>query len=189
MLYFALKFLEDRLNTYLLTRTDLTEKGVNMTRLVDDEGKSAIKQNTIGASIINIEEERIFKAQTSEYVYKNRDHTVLDPELKINLYAIFAANFTFYDQALKYISYVLMFFQSHPVFTREQYPDLDPRIEKLTVELQSLNYEQLNQIWTFIGGKQLPSVVYKVRMVSLRDDTPKNIQPALAQIDTNLHGQ
>ena len=189
MLDIALKFLEDQLNTYLRTRrgSSSTLGQVNMSKLVDDEGKSAVTQDTIGTSIINIEEERIFKSQVSEYAYTNGQHIVLEPKLKINLYVIFAANFKQYEEALKYISYILMYFQSHSVFTPEQYPDLDPHIEKLTAELQSLNYEQLNQIWTFIGGKQLPSVIYKVRMVSLQDDTPTAIQPPLTKIHTNLH--
>ena len=59
----------------------------------------------------------------------------------------------------------------------------------MTVELQSLGYEQLNQIWAFIGGKQLPSVIYKVRMIVLQDETPAGIQPPLTVINTQIHSQ
>jgi len=81
----------------------------------------------------------------------------------------------------------LTYFQSRPSFTSVEYAALDPRIEKLTVELQSLNYEQLNQIWAFVGGKQLPSVIYKVRLVSLQDAMPTAIQPFIREIDTNIY--
>jgi len=114
---------------------------------------------------------------------------VLEPELKLNLHLLFAANFKVYDQALKYISHVLTYFQSHPSFTSVEYPPLDTWIEKLTTELQSLSYEQLNQVWAFIGGKQLPSVIYKVRMVSLQAMVPTLIQPPITEINTNLHNQ
>lgn len=114
---------------------------------------------------------------------------MLEPELKLNLYILFAANFKIYDQALKFISYVLTYFQSHSSFTSDGYPTLDPRIKKLTVELQSLNYEQLNQVWAFIGAKQLPSVIYKVRMVVLQDEAATAIQPPITHIAGNLHGQ
>jgi hypothetical protein len=114
---------------------------------------------------------------------------VLEPELKLNLYVLFAANFKKYEEALKYISYVLTYFQAHPAFTSVEYPALDPRIEKLTAELQSLSYEQLNQIWAFIGGKQLPSVIYKIRMVSIQSLAPRAIQPPVMEINTNLHRQ
>ena len=189
MLDIALKFLEDQLNTYLLTRTgsNSTLGQVKMSKLVDDDGKSAITQDTIGASVINLEEDRIFKAQLPEHIYTNGQNIVLEPELKLNLYVLFAANFQQYEQALKYMSYLLTYFQSHPSFTSVEYPALDPHIEKLTIELQSLNYEQLNQIWAFIGGKQLPSVIYKVRLVSLQDTMATAIQPPITEIGTNLH--
>ena len=161
-----------------------------MSKLVDDAGKYAF-ENSIAASIINIEEDRVFKSQTPDRIYTNGQHIVLEPELKLNLHVIFAANFDVknYDQALKYISYVLTFFQSHSAFTSVEYPALDPSIEKLTIELQSLSYEQLNQVWAFIGAKQLPSVIYKVRMVSLQSIAPTLIQPPIVEINTNLYSQ
>lgn len=190
MLNTALKFLKDELNTYLLTQTGSDSVKVEMSKLVDEAGKYPFEiQDKICASIINIEEDRIFKSQLPEHIYANGQHVVLEPELKLNLYVIFAANFKQYDQALKYLSYVLTFFQSYPSFTSEVYPALDPLIEKLTVELQTLNYEQLNQIWAFIGGKQLPSIIYKVRMVSLQGIVPSVIQPPVMEVSTNLHSQ
>jgi hypothetical protein len=81
---------------------------------------------------------------------------------------------------------VLTYFQSHPAFTPDEFPALDPGIEKLVVELQSLNFEQLNQIWAFIGGKHLPSVIYKVRMVALQDQVQKTVQPPLTILQTDL---
>ena len=191
MLDIALKFLTSELNTYLSTQmTSTSEEVVRMSKLVDDAGKYAF-ENSIAASIINIEEDRVFKSQTPDRIYTNGQHILLEPELKLNLHVIFAANFDVknYDQALKYISYVLTFFQSHSAFTSVEYPALDPSIEKLTIELQSLSYEQLNQVWAFIGAKQLPSVIYKVRMVSLQSVAPTLIQHPIVEINTNLHSQ
>lgn len=185
MLDVALKFLTDELKSYLYIRTGSNSIEVKMSRLVDEAGKYAFAE-TIGATIINIEEERIFRSQLPDYTYRNGQHVVLEPEIKLNLYVMFAANFGHYDVALKYISYVLTYFQSHPCFTPEEYPALDERIGKLTMELQSLSYEQLNQVWAFIGGKQLPSVIYKVRMVVLQDEVQMAIQPPITIINTQI---
>jgi hypothetical protein len=187
MIDVALEFLKSELNTYLLTQIGSASVSVELSKLVDEAGKYAFAEGKIAASIINIEEDRIFKSQLPEHLYTNGQHLVLEPELKLNLYVLFAANLKVYDQALKYISYILTYFQSHPAFTSVEYPALNPRIEKLTVELQSLNYEQLNQVWAFIGGKQLPSVIYKVRMVSLQETTPSAIQPPVTAIDTKIY--
>jgi hypothetical protein len=189
MLDIALQFLKDELNTYIHTRTSSNTEVVKMSRVVDDAGKYAIDEDTIGASIINIEEERAFKSQLPEYTTISGQHVVLEPELKLNLHVLFAANFKFYDVALKHISHVLTFFQLYPSFTPDEHPALDARIGKLILELQSLNYEQLNQIWAFIGGKQLPSVIYKARMIVIQDRAQKAVQPPVTAISTSIQSR
>ncbi|WP_437682246.1 DUF4255 domain-containing protein [Sorangium sp. So ce131] len=188
MLDVALVFLVKSVNAYLASRTGSSLGEVEPSRIVDDGGKWAIKEDHLGAAIINVEEERLFKAQLPETTLVNGRQLVVEPELKLNLHVLFAANFRQYDQALRYVSYVLMYFQSNPVFTPRDSPGLDERIEKLSLELQSLTYEQLNQVWAFVGGKQLPSVVYKVRMVALQDRTPAVGVP-VTRIDAQVHGR
>lgn len=184
MLDVTLKFLAKELNTYLLLRTGSNFGEVELCQPVDDSGKWAIKEDFLGLSLINIEEERILRSQLPETTYLNGQHIVLQPPLKLNLHLLFSARFKQYDQALRQLSHVLTFFQSHLLFAPEHYPGLDPRIEKLTLELLSPNYEQLNQIWAFIGGKQLPSVIYRLRMAVLQDVETAAIQPPLTEIST-----
>lgn len=189
MLDVALKFLAKELNSYLLTRTGSEFGKAEISKLVDDTGKSVLKEDQLGVSLIHLEEERILRSQVPEPRLAGGKHVLLEPPLKLNLHVLYAARFTQYDQSLRYLSHVLTFFQAHPSFTPEAYPGLDARIEKLTAELQSLNYEQLNQIWAFIGGKQLPSAIYKVRMVLLQDTAQTAIQQPLTQLETNLHSR
>lgn len=187
MLDIALQFLIDELNSYLPLQKD--PNVVRLGYLMDDTGKYAVEEGTICANLINIEEERILKSHLPEYTYVNGQQARLEPELKLNLYILFAARFKEYKEALKFISHLLTYFQARPAFTPAEYPALDPAIEKLTLELQSLSYEQLNQIWAFIGGKQLPSVLYKMRMVVIQDKRPVAIQSPILEINTNLHRQ
>lgn len=193
MIDVALTFLTAELNSYLLARgarkaTDEVGK-VDVARLVDDGGKWAVKDDHVGLALLNIEEERVFKGQLPETVYSNGKHVVLEPRLRLNLHVIFAAKFQRYDESLRSLSLVLRFFQSHPTFTTATHPGLDPQIERLTVELQSLTYEQINQIWAFVGAKQLPSAIYKVRMVTLQDVEPKAISLPVTRAETALISQ
>jgi hypothetical protein len=189
MLDVALKFLVKELNSYLLIRTGSSFGDVELCRLVDDSGKWAIKEDHIGAALINLEEERILKSQMPETTYVGGRHVVMDPALKLNLHVLFAAKFQQYDQALRMLSFVLTYFQSHRGFTPEACPGLDARIEKLTAELLSLSYEQLNQVWAFVGGKQLPSVAYRIRMVTLQDAAQRGIETPFSQGTTVVHAQ
>jgi hypothetical protein len=182
MLDVALKFLVAELNTYLQTRTDSDFGQAEICRLVDDAGKWTVTEDHLGVSLINVEEERSVRAQLPEKVYIDGRLAVIEPELKLNLHVMVAANFKLYDQALKYLSLGMTFFQSHHNFTHEEYPGLDAQIERLSAELLSVTYEQLNQIWAYIGGKQLPSVVYKIRMIMLQDVAQAAVELPLTKV-------
>jgi hypothetical protein len=189
MLDVALDFLVRNVNAWLALRTGEDFGKLEASRIVDDGGKWTITTNCIGVALINIEEERILRSQLPETTLVNGRHVILQPELKLNLHLLFAANFTKYDEALKYIALVLTYFQSHVSFTQAVYPGLDPRIERLNVELQSLTYDQLNQVWAFVGSKQLPSMIYKVRMVALQDREPSAVAAPVMNIDMDAHQQ
>ena len=191
MLDKVLTFFADEINAYLQARTGDNDEIIVLSPIVDETGKYASDNDTVAINIINIEEETALKDQLPEYAFKSGQHVVLEPSLKLNLFIMFAANFRFYDQALKYISHILTYFQGHRLFTPTQYPALsddDGVIERLAVELQKLNYDQLNQIWAYIGGKQLPSVIYKVRLVSVQDQAQTDVQPPISIIQTQSRG-
>ena len=186
MLDLALQFLSDEVSGFLHARTGADTVIAKPAQLVDEAGKYVVEDGSIGVNLISVEEERTFKAQLPESNYVGGQQVTLEPPLRLNLHVMFAAHFKLYDQALKYLAHVLTFFQAHPVFTPDEFPALDARLEKLTVELQSLNYEQLNQVWAFIGGKQLPSVIYKVRLVRLQDAAQPAFRQPITVIQANL---
>lgn len=186
MLDVAVNFLTKELNAYLLARTGGTFGSALLSRVVSDAGKWAIPEDQIGVALVNVEEERALRSQLPQSVYADGRQVVLEPELKLNLNLLFAANFKQYDQGLRQLSLVLTFFQARTVFTAERYPGLDPRIERLGVDLVSLTFEQLNQLWAFVGAKQLPSALYRVRLVALQDLEPAAIQPPITTIGSTV---
>lgn len=189
MLDVALKFLRDEINGALALRTGSDAVKVVLSKIADEAGKYPFAIDNIGCAIVNIEEERILKNQAPDYTTRGGQQVVTPPELKLNLHLLFAAHFTHYDQALKYLALLLTFFQSHPVFTSDQYPALAPECGKLALDLLSLNYEQLNQIWAYVGTKQLPSVLYRLRLVALQEIEPLAIQPPLTTIRATLRSR
>jgi hypothetical protein len=116
--------------------------------------------------LVNVEEERIpknpenFQKTSSGVVYKN-------PKVFLNLYVLFISNKSDYEESLKNLSYIIQFFQSSNVFDGIRNPNLDPRIEKLISDLISMNFEQMNHLWGMLGGKYVPSVLYKVRTIAV----------------------
>lgn len=98
----------------------------------------AVGAGQIGASLITVEEERVLRAQAPEISIVNGRQVVLAPPLKLKLHVLFAANYGFRGDAHKYLSHVLTYFQAIRSFTQPEDPDLDPAIDRLTIELLSL---------------------------------------------------
>lgn len=186
MLDVALRFLQDELNGSLALKTGSDAVKVLLTKVADETGKYAFAVDHIACSVVNIEEERVLKAQLPQSITRGGLQVATGPPLALNLHLLFAAHFTHYDQALNYLALILAFFQSRPAFTAEEYPALEPELGKLTMELLTLNYEQLNQIWAFVGARHLPSVMYRLRLITLQETEPSAIRPPLTTIATTL---
>lgn len=188
MLHSAIRFLADQVDSYIRTRTGSTQAVVDTGGLTDDAGKWAL-ESLIRLSLVGIEEERTLREQLPESVYIDGSRVVLEPPLKLNLVVVFAAKLNRnYADCLRYLSYAITFFQAHPAFTPEEFPGLDPAIERLAPEMLSYGPEQLNQMWAYIGTKYLPSVVYRVRMVVLQDVAPRGVDQPITTIHGTLHG-
>jgi hypothetical protein len=154
--------------------------------IVDDSGKWFDDAN-ICLALINIEEERALKSQIPDRALVNGTYVVRQPEIKLNLQLLFAVRpgkSIPYETGLRSLSHILTFFQMHPTFKSDEYPSLNPEIERLNVELLSYGPEQLNQMWTYLGAKYLPSAVYKVRMIVLQGMEPQGMERPISSIET-----
>jgi hypothetical protein len=182
----AITFLADEVNTYIKTRTGAALDVLETGGIADEQGKWAFN-DALRLALVAVEEERAVREQLPERVLIDGRNVVLQPALKLNLVVVFAARLANYDDSLRYLSYVMTFFQAHPGFTPDEFPGLDPRIERLAPEMLSYGPEQLNQLWAYIGTKYLPSVAYRVRMVVLQDVGPLGIEKPITQIQSALH--
>ncbi len=189
MLDVALNFLKDEANAFLALRTGSETVRVVLSKVADEAGKYAFPIDSIGCSVVSFEEDRVLRNQVPEYATIGGQQVATPPPLKLHLHLLFAAHFTHYDQALKYLALLLTFFQSHPHFAVDRSPSMPAGLDNLALDLLTLNYEQLNQLWAFVGAKQLPSVVYRLRHVPLADSQPATIQPPLTTIRTTLRSR
>ena len=80
---------------------------------------------------------------------------------------------------------IIQFFQYQNVFDHLTHPALHPNIKGLVVDLYSLNFEQVNHLWSTLGGKYLPSVMYKVRQVTIDEDATISESGFIKEIQLN----
>lgn len=186
MLDTALKFLAGEVNAHLLKRTGSSLGQVSLGPVVDDSGKWVIAPNTVALTLVQVEQEPSLRNVPGERVQIGATLVLQPAPLKLNAVVLFAASFADYAQALRQLSHVLIFFQSHPVFEADAHAGLPPPIERLAVELVSHTPEQLNQLWSMLGSKHLPSVAYRLRLVVLQDSEPAATGAPITTIDAAL---
>ncbi|RPH32901.1 MAG: DUF4255 domain-containing protein [Bacteroidales bacterium] len=193
----ALNFLTQEINTYLKIKNNTpNENKIVLSSIATDSGL-VIPNKSLGLSLINIEEERVFKEQRAAFLNENGKTQSYNPELRLNLYILITSNFQDkliedpsddYKEGLKQLSYVILFFQSKNVFTNDNSPllaSIDPNIQRIIVELYSYSFEQLYNFWSVVGTKYLPSVLYKVRMLRFQGGSVDAELPGVAGVDLN----
>jgi hypothetical protein len=132
----------------------------------------AIRDDTaIVISLINIEENRISQDKRN-YIRRGDGILMKNPAVHLYLSVLFTAIRQTADRfendlALQDLQQLIGFFQKKFVFDHSNTPNLDTNIEKLIMDMTSLNLQQMHEIWTVLGGKYYPSVVYRMRMVTI----------------------
>ena len=126
-------------------------------------------QFKVVVSVVNIEEEKTLK-NSPHFSKENQLIRTFSPVLHLNIYVLFSCADETYLSALTKISRIVGFFQRQNTFTAANaavtFPD---NIEKLILDLYSMNFEQLNHLWGTMGGKYHPSVLYKMRMLLIQE--------------------
>ena len=91
----------------------------------------------------------------------------INPPIYIDLHLMCMANFAGnnYPEGLSAISGIISFFQQNPWFSQSNAPDLGPEIDKITLEMSSLDPVEVNYVMGMLGTKYLPCVFYKLRML------------------------
>jgi hypothetical protein len=158
-----------RLNQHLKIRFELSEDIVVISNLVDHDGSvCAHINNRVVIFITNIEKETAMNLGGA--IPNTSSFTTAKP-IFLNLYVMVSANFTGtnYNESLKFISSVIGFFQAHPVFNHQNSPDLDKKIDKIILDIENVQTQDLSNMWGMFGAKYVPSILYKVRMITIDD--------------------
>jgi len=138
----------------------------------------------VAAFLVNVEREAVPGASGAAGRLLSPRAPVQPEPVHLNLMVMFAANYAggHYTEALKMLSSTVSFFQGRPVFNHQNTPDLDPRIDRLTMEIENLSIADLSNLWGVLSGKYLPSVLYRMRLLALDAgqlgaQVPRIVQP------------
>jgi hypothetical protein len=165
-----------------------------------DAAGSGNLDDKIVFTLVNIEEESTLK--NAPHLKKNGSPTARyeNPPVYLNLYLLVSScNKTSdndnYVEALHKLSHVIRFFQGKNSFSysdsssSDTRPFFDSELVKLTIksELYTLTFEQINHLWGTLGGKQMPSVMYKLRLVAITARKHVREVPLIEEIQTQFN--
>jgi hypothetical protein len=167
----VLQFLADELTAYLAVKftTNAPDAVIANVALTAEAEAPAVVKDKVVVTLVNLEEDR---SSTSPFNYrKTATRTNYQfPPLLLNVYFLVAANLTDYPSALKALGHVVTYFQHNKRFTPATHPRLDSAVLEVSVELYTMNFEQVNHLWSTLGGKYLPSALFKLRQLSFDEE-------------------
>lgn len=189
----ALSLLRNELDDYISKSIGSADVVVDNIGLLETTSGDTLTKRIV-ITLVNVEEEStlknlsaVKKAITGPAAYENAP-------VFLNLYVLITCNYSGddYIHALERLSSIIKFFQSRNSFSYSSStggtPPLDPEIldMKFTMELYTLTFEQINHLWGSLGGRQIPFVMYKLRLVALTERARIREVPLIEEIETNL---
>lgn len=167
----ALTCITEELNEYFRDKLSISEEKIVLSGLMNMDGTIAVLgENKIVVTLVNLENETVHKLSSkgnaSAFGTQN-------PSLQMNAYVLFSAYFSTnnYAESLRFISFIIAYFQSKNVFTKSNTPNMDSRLEKLSLEIFDLSTDSLSNMWSSLGAKYMPSVLYKMRILTFDEST------------------
>lgn len=157
MIYKALEIIKNSLAEYLGRLPGLNITGgdsIVLSHLVRPDGTLAVRDNTLAVTLVNVKENDILKIPQQ----------INGSDFSLSLSMLVSANYQNYGMALKYLSAVIDYFRKRNLFTKDLIPDMDPCIKKISVEFYSIDLVQQNHLWTSLGAKYIPSVLYNIKI-------------------------
>ena len=188
MIDVTLGFILDALNGYLAARFPTDQPHVVLSGLAKQDGTVADGiDNRIVLTLANIERENIISSSARRLRPENDGFADSSSPLNLNLYLLISAAFdNNYPESFKLLSAVLGFFQGNTAFVPGSAPGFPRGLKKLNLELVNLDFQELNHLWSGLSGKYLPSVLYKVRMLTIDEGWLIEKVPAITGVDTKL---
>lgn len=180
----VLTVLKDRLNLPNGLQDQAGEIAV-VGNIAKHEDDTSNLDNKVVITLLSVEEESTMK-NTPRYLKFNESDHVMERESQpayLNLYVMIAANKNMYDGALLNISKVIEIFQTNNVLKYNAVSDEESDFI-FRIELHSVPFDQLSYIWGLLGGKIMPSVLYKISVVKIVAKQEKTDITLIDEINT-----
>lgn len=189
MIYPSLNLIADQLNTNMFEKWGATINGTNeivqLNNIANINDEKNDLYNKIIITLLKVEEETSLKNAGFYNKISPNQIQKHQPPVYLNLYVLIAITKKNYREALQLLSDTVVFFQYNKAFTgtvpgatleeNDSY--------RITVELHDINFQEVFDMWSNLGSKQFPSIIYKVRLLKFFDSKQTQEVPAVKTIN------
>lgn len=174
MLDKVFEYMANRLEEYLAVYYEHPEGLVKTGWQGGEEEDST--EGKIVLTLLNIERESAAGMKSRDQM-SGKEYLKHQPPLHVNLYWVLAASFRGekYMLGLKLLGYSLLFFQQYTTFSTGNI--------RFTIEPVSLDLQELANVWSVLGGQYYPSMVYKLRMLTLAGEEIGSVVPSIRNLE------
>lgn len=160
----------------------------NFALLGSEEGELNDK---VVQTLVRIEEESTLKNVPNDKIVGGRSFKA-NPLINLNLYVLFVSHYSGnYIKSLEGLSEVIKFFQGKYHFNAQNsdLTEVDSLTNdfKLWLNIHTPTFEESNHLWSMLGGKQYPSVMYKVKMIAEERQAVQSSAPLITGIEGELN--
>lgn len=183
MIQESLHFLQNTLNQFMKNSFDLDEESVIVNQVIDPDGSIPEKnQNKLVISLIHIEQETARPFHTRNQKLANGNYMDKPIDQRYNLFILVVPNFDDYNESLKFLNASLKFFQIHAALDAISYSTIPKGVGRLEFEFQKhVDYMETYNLWSALGAKYQPSVVYKMKLITIVSDEATGFEKAITK--------
>ncbi len=186
MLDKALQFTSTVLNQFLKVTFSLNENKVVINNLISPNGDIPEgNKNKMVLSLLNIEQETNKQFYGRNQQLEDGSFKNVNPAERFNLDLLFSSNFQDYSETLKFLNATIQFFQANSTMDRQRYSNLPEGIDRLNFDIEKISYHEMHSLWSAMGAKYQPSVIYKMRLVSIQADETIQTIPSVTGTNNN----
>jgi hypothetical protein len=187
MIHQSLQFTNKLLGQFLKNRFGLNEDKTVLNYLIEPSGTLPKEnQNKVVLSLINIEKETNQPFYIRNQKLENGSYSNFNPTEKYNIDLLISSNFDDYNESLKFLDAIIVFFQINNYLDASSSSSLPNGLNRLEFEYEKISYHQMHSLWTAMAAKYQPSIIYKMKLIKVQAHETIEIIPAVKNTTNNV---
>ncbi len=182
----ALVFINSVLDQHLKHRFSVEGNASILNNLTEADGSEPqVNQNKVVLTLINLEHETAKQYYGGQYRSGSKINKT-NSAIHFNLDLLVTANFDRYDEALKFLTASISYFQANNSFNPNTFPMIPSGLAMLNFEVENSPYEKTHNLWSALSAKYRPSIIYKIRHITVQTGQIKSSSKIVSGVKSSV---